>query len=154
MLLLQMGNENTQPCSSSGISTGVSLATIMKCRHQDVAKRTQRRSTCNTLCFQAKTILPYPKTHRTCISGCELGWNEAWDNGCTLSAAHQEQTKCEHDVIEMCGDNFCKKYEFMVPKPLLYNQCITACKKAATNGCSEGKNQVHQLMSRLTDELL
>ncbi len=149
-LLLPMSNKNTRPCSSSCISTGVSLATITKCRQQ-VAKRS-RRSACSSICSEAKTILPSPKTHKTCIAGCELGWDEAWDKGCTLSA-RQEQTKCEYDVTEMCGDTFCKKYEFMVPKPLLYNQCITACKKAATNGCSEGANQVHQLMSRLTDEL-
>ncbi len=147
-LLLPMGNDDSQP--SSSISTGLNLAMINNCRKQ-VAKSSQR-SACSSICSEAKSILPYPKTHKTCIAGCELGWNKARDKGCALSS-HQEQIKCVNDVIEVCGDTFCKKYENMVPKPLLYNQCISACKKAATKGCNEGASQVRELMSRLTNEL-
>ncbi len=153
--LLPMGNENTRPSSSSSnisISTGVNLAMITNCRQQEVVKRSQRRSACSSTCSSAKTILPYPKTHKPCIAGCELGWDEAWSNGCA-SSSHQEQIKCVDDTIEMCGNTYCMKYENMVPKPLLYNQCTTACKRAATKGCSEGASQVHQLISRLTNEL-
>ncbi len=142
-----MGNDNTQ---QSSISTGLNLAMVSKCRKQ-VAKSIQR-STCSSICSETKKILPYPKTHKTCITGCELGWNTARDKGCELSS-REEQIKCANDVIETCGDTICKRFEFMIPKPLLYNQCITACKKAATKGCNEGASQFRELLSRLTNEL-